>query len=116
MNVPEAYLSVNLDHEVLILIVPRLSEILLSMMFPDFYSEFIREDKSLVVQLKKWPYRLVESIELLHSTIPKKLKRTWLHTEHEDICVFNKVANGTHQTIYLYVYLHVNRGTEVVTQ
>jgi hypothetical protein len=102
VDIAGAYLNADLvTHEVLMKIDPVLSAILCSLC--PKYKNYILEDGSVIVKLKKALYGCIESAKLWYDHISNTLIKDGFEANEYDICVFNKMVNGKQITLCIYV-------------
>ena len=101
MDIGGAYLNADIKRDVFMSLEPRMAT-LLSVMLPE-YKPFINNDGTLVVQLKKALYGLVESSELWFQKLTGDLKALGFVANDRDRCVLNKTIEGKQCTLVIYV-------------
>jgi hypothetical protein len=99
--VGQAFLKAKLDREVIMSLEPRLAAMLAEAV--PKYQDFINEDGSLTLILKKALYGLIESSKLWYETLSGFLKDRGFIPNPQDQCVLNIVYRGKQLTVALYV-------------
>ena len=69
---------------------------------PD-YAKFLLPDGTMIVELDKALYGLIESARLWFKSMSDTLKKDGFISNAYDICVFNKIVDGKQITVVLYV-------------
>ena len=91
LDIGGAYLNADMsDHEVLMRLDPKLAMILTKL--EPSYEDFLDEDGTMIVKLKKALYGCVESAKLWYEHLCKTLEDMGFVRNPLDICVFNKVT------------------------
>jgi hypothetical protein len=100
-DVPGAYLNADMLNEVFMILEPLLSNLLCKL--DPKYKEFLNDDNTIIVKLKKALYGCVESARLWYDTISNVLTSNGFIVNPQDNCVFNKSENDKQCTICIYV-------------
>ena len=103
LDIKTAYLNADLDEEVYIAIDPECAKIFVKL-YPQ-YAKFIRHNGTLVCQVKKALYGLVQSSNLWYKHIRSTLELMGFNQDDSiDRCLFKKLnTDGTVAYILLYV-------------
>jgi len=96
-----AYLNAHIKKKVLMKIDKILSSVVIDL--DPSYSEYVRKDGTLVLQLKKALYGCVESGKLWYDLLSSKLGQLGFTANDYECCVFNKDVDGHQVTICVYV-------------
>ena len=105
IDFPGAYLNSPLpeDHPNVYMRIDKELSAIACKIVPGF-QEYIREDGSSVVKLKKALYGCVQSSLVWYNTLTNKLKTLGYSVNDQDVCVMNKIdSNGNQVTIVIHV-------------
>ena len=105
IDFPGAYLNSPLpeDHPSVYMRIDKELSAIACKIVPGF-CEYIREDGSSVVKLKKALYGCVQSSLVWYNTLTEKLKALGFSVNDQDVCVMNKIDNqGNQVTIVIHV-------------
>jgi hypothetical protein len=106
VDVPGAFLSANVDEEVIMTIRGRLAELMVKAA-PNIYRKFITLDANnqpiLYVKLQKALYGCLRSALLFYEELVGDLKSQGFNSNMYDPCVANKVIKGEQFTLVWHV-------------
>jgi hypothetical protein len=102
IDVVGAYLHCPIEKEVYMELDPLLSKLLCQLKAS--YAKFVDPTTGkILVRLNKALYGLVESAKLFYKSLSETLKADGFTVNPYDVCVFNKIANGTQITVCFHV-------------
>ena len=102
VDLPGAYLNAKMEGEEVLMHINSDDACILIMMQPE-YSQYRREDGSMVVKLNKALYGCIESAKLWYNEIKSTFSSIGYVPNPKDSCVFNKEIEGVQCTITLHV-------------
>jgi hypothetical protein len=106
VDFPSAYLHAELpsDGPTVLMRIGKYETEVLCKLDPDKYRSHVRKDGTLVVQLKKGLYGLVQSARLWYNKLSSELKELGFTVNAYDECVFNRTeSDGSQTTLVLHV-------------
>jgi hypothetical protein len=106
VDIPGAYLSTDMDEEVIILIRGRLAELVVKTA-PNIYRKYITVDAKnqpvLYVKLQKALYGCLRSALLFYLKFVRDIESQGFELNHYDPCVANKMIHGKQFTVVWHV-------------
>ena len=102
IDIAGAYLNANISrHEILMELDPVMVDILVDI--DPTYSEFVRDNGTMVVKLEKALYGCIESAKLWYDLLSASLQSIGYIKNPIDPCIFNKDYRGSQCTVAVYV-------------
>ena len=102
MDVPQAFLNGRMKHAVFMRIEPALAALMCKIPGSD-YSEHLRKDGSLIVELVHALYGTLEAAKIWFDVIQEFLLSLGFTQNRKDKCIFNKMMDGEQLTVAVYV-------------
>lgn len=102
VDISGAYLNADMSHAGVIMELDKVLAGLLCSV-DSSYSEFLREDGTMIVELQKALYGCIESAKLWYDLLSETLLQDGFVKNALDHCVFNKMVDGVQITVVLYV-------------